>query len=68
MDKLIVSKDWFGKVFMDTGDELGLGPFDWVMLGDRNITGSVDGRMASIDLPGWENKREKLKTERENKL
>lgn len=47
--KLIISRHYFGKIYVDDKDELGLGPTDWVMLGARHIAGSVEGRFAVIE-------------------
>jgi hypothetical protein len=49
--KLIVPQNFFGPIYVDTKNELGLGPFDFALIGPENVAAVIGGRLSVMSYP-----------------
>jgi hypothetical protein len=49
--KIIVGRDYCSHIYVDTNNELGLGPFEFAMVGDYDVAAYIDGRFSLLQKP-----------------
>ncbi len=51
MMKIIIGKDYCSSIYVDTENRFNLGPFEFVVVGDHEVGGYIDGRFSLIQYP-----------------
>jgi hypothetical protein len=49
--KIVLGGNYASYIYVDTKNELGLGPFDFAMVGDDSVAGFVGGRFSLVQHP-----------------